>query len=474
MRRLLDRPIFSVLAIAPTLLLATPALAQGDPTIAQPHPAIPSPPSVDDAMLGPVARARTEIGTWEEALQHVRARSTDLRVAADTVLRAEAQQRVALAGALPSLSGQAAYTHNLITNETPTPVGVGAGLTLITRQIKTPFPDAVTGQLVVSQPVLALQAWNAIGTARLASQAARYSFEDAKRQIALSVANSIVGVVTAERIAELNRLGLRNALTRLELTVRKSTLGGATGLDVVRARQDVEVTRATLVAGDEALRQSREALGLALGIPEQVGVPVNVDISGLERDARNTCKPATSIEARPDIAALGTRVDVAHRGVSDVKYQFAPTVDVRSSLASTTIDTGASPNTTWNVQAVLSVPLFEGGARYGNLRDALAQEDIAMQNLEAGRRSGIVQVTQAQRGVTVAEDRRDVATSARDLAAETDRLTRLAYQEGRGTSLELITAAQALREAEIQLALREFEVVNARVLSVLALATCPW
>ena len=59
-------------------------------------------------------------------------------------------------------------------------------------------------------------------------------------------------------------------------------------------------------------------------------------------------------------------------------------------------------------------------------------------------------------------------------AAETDRLVRLAYQEGRGTSLELVTAAQSLRESEIQLALRDFELVKARVLAVLALASCPW
>lgn len=472
MRRLLVATLLSTFLAAPTAF----AQAQGPATgqAAAQGTELPPPPAVDDPMLAPVARAKTEISTWEEALTHVRARSTDLRIAADTVLRAEAQQRVALAGTLPSLTGQAAYTHNLITNETPVPVGVGPGLNLITRQIQSPFPDAVTGQLVASQPLLALRAWYAIGTAKVAKEASRYSFDDAKRQIALSVANNIVGVVTAERIAELNRIGLRNALARLELTVRKSTLGGATGLDVVRARQDVEVARATLVAGDESLRRSREALGLALGYPEQVGVPVTVDISGLERDARTTCKVAPSVDERPDVAALRTRVEVAHRNVNDVKYQFAPTVDVRSNVATTTIDTGASPNTTWNVQAVLSVPLWEGGARYGNLRDTRAQEDIAAQNLEAGKRNAIIQVTQARRGVTVAEDRRRVATAARDLAAETDRLTRLAYQEGRGTSLELITAAQALRESEIQLALREFELVNARVLAVLALATCPW
>jgi hypothetical protein len=53
-------------------------------------------------------------------------------------------------------------------------------------------------------------------------------------------------------------------------------------------------------------------------------------------------------------------------------------------------------------------------------------------------------------------------------------LTRAAYVEGRGTSLELVAAAQTLRETEIQLALRDFELVRARVLAVLTLATCPW
>lgn len=460
MRRLIAAAFLSTSLVAPY------AVAQ--------EAAVPTAPNVDDPMLVPVARAKVEIATWEQALQHVRARSTDLRIAAYTVERAEAQQRVALAGALPSLNGTAAFTHQLITKDVVQIVGGSLATGVETRTFTTPASDYLTGQLVAVQPVFAPRAWHAMGTARVATDASKLSFDDAKRQIALSVANSIVGVVTAERIAELNRVGLSNALSRVELTTRKAALGGANGLDVVRTRQDVEVARATLVAGDESLRQSREALGIALGLAEQVGVPPNVDISGLERDARATCKPAATVDERSDVAALRTQVEVAHRGVTDVKYQFSPIVNLQSALSTTTTDTGAAPNTTWNVQAVLSVPLWEGGARYGNLRDAHAQEAIAEQRLEQARRTAVIQVDQARRGVTVAESSRRVAVAARDLAAETDRLVRLSYQEGRGTSLELITAAQALREAEIQLALRDFELVKARVLAVLALAQCPW
>lgn len=436
-------------------------------------PAMPVAPTIDDPMLQPPPRAKTEVSNWEDALKHVRARSTDLRIALQEIERAEGQSRVAFAGVLPTINGSAAYTHNLIANETQQFARAADG-GFTTRPVRTPFPDFLTAQAQILQPVIAPRAWYAIGTADRAIDVSKISVDEAKRTIALAVANAMVAVVTAERVAELNRLGLKNALTRLELTTRRAALGGGTGLDVVRARQDVEASRTVLVAGDETLRQARESLGLALGLPEQVGVPPTVDLNGLEADARKACKQAPNVDERPDVAALRGRAELAGRAHNDVKYQFSPTVDIRSAINTTTIDTGAAPNTTWNVQAVLTVPLWEGGARYGALRTTTAEQVQAQERHEAARRTAIIQVTQAQRAVTVADERRRVAGSARDLAAENDRLTRAAYVEGRGTSLELVTAAQTLREAEIQLALRDFDLVKARVLAVLALATCPW
>src|SRR5262249_18191540 len=145
-----------------------------------------------------------------------------------------------------------------------------------------------------------------------------------------------------------------------------------------------------------------------------------------------------------------------------------------SAVTTTTVDTGTLPPTQWNIQAVLSIPLWEGGARYGQLRDTQAQEREAEQNLESLRRSAAVQLEQARRNIDVTETSRKVAADARALAAETDRLVRTGYVEGQGTSLELVTAAAALRQADINLALKEFDVVRARVFAVLALANCPW
>jgi outer membrane protein, multidrug efflux system len=471
MRRMVSFALVFLAALDGRGAFAQPAQPPGStPTTATGQ--LPPAPTVDDPMLKPLPRPKIEITTWDDALQYIRARSTDLRVAAAQVEQAEAQSRIALAAALPTINGTSTFTHNIITNDTLQPAR--AGDQIVFRPVSTPFPNFLTAGLTASQPLLALRAWYAIGTAHRSEHVAELNQQDVKRVISLNVANAIVAVVTAERVSELNRVGLLNALTRLELTTRRTTLGSGTGLDVIRGRQDVETARATLVAGDESLRQAREALGLALGTPEQVGVPSTVDLNGLEASARNSCQPGGKVEDRADIAALQGKVEVAHRGINDAKLQFAPTVDLRSTVGTTTVDTGAAPNTTWNIQAVLTVPIWDGGVRYGNLRNARALETIAGQNLETARRNATIEVERARRSVGVAEDRRKVAAQTRDLAAENDRLTRTAYLEGRGTSLELVTAAQALREAEIQLALRDFELVRARVAAVLALAICPW
>jgi outer membrane protein TolC len=432
-------------------------------------------------MLAPMPPAAKNVSTWEETLQLIRARSTDLRTAYDEVLRAEGQTRSALAATLPTLALTGTYTYqtgnypvvNVLTDAPCT--GAGAGTACVST---APNANSLSAQAVVTQPVIAFEAWHTIGTARANERTKGLAFEDMKRTIALGVANAIIGVVTAERVAELNRVGTRNALERLDIAERKRALGSATVLDIVRAQQDVESARATLVTGDESLRQARESLGLALGLPEQVGVTKDLKMNGLVQSAIDTCKVAPSVEQRADVAAARANLLVAKRNVDDVYYQFLPTLGAQSTVGYSNIgvtgDLASTATRTWNILGILSVPLWDGGLRYGSLRQTRALEDEALQSLESLRRQAIIQVEQARRDVGVAEQSRKVAAAARALAAETDRLTRVGYVEGQGTSLELVLAAAALREADITLALREFDLVKARVLAVLALANCPW
>ncbi len=427
-------------------------------------------PHIEDPMLTPVPPATRILSSWREAFQLIRSRSTDLRIALDQARQAEAQTEIALAGALPTLNGTVTGTHQFITKESVTSV---AGVTT-TKTLVSPTPNSATGLLTLAAPIVNLGAWNGVRTAKANETAARLSLDDMHRTIALSVAKAMVASVTAGRIAELNRVGLLNSLQRLDLTERKKLYGVANGLDVLRAKQDVAATRATLVNGDESLRRARESLGLGLGLPEGVGVPHTVDMSGLEKEVGTLCKPIASLQERTDLKSSLSALEAARRNLATTWLNFLPTITAQSQLATSTFALPSAPPTTWNVQGILSVPFFDGGSRYGSMHNARAQVDIAEQNLEALRRQATVQVTQARRSIEVADRSREIASTARELAIENDRLIRIGYQEGQNTSLELVLAATALREAEINFALREFDTVSARIAALLTLSTCTY
>lgn len=433
---------------------------------AQPAPA--SGPTADDPMLTPALPAQKSVGSWQEALQILRERSTDLRVAQANINRAEAQWRTALGALLPQINATGTGTYNLITNPCNSPLCPDAR-----TPTGTPFLS-VTGTLV--QPVIAPRAWWALGTANANEDTARMTLADTKRTVALGVANAMVSVVTAGRVAELNRVGLKNALDRWDFARRRQSGGASTGLDTVRAQQDVEIARASVVQGDETLRQAREALGLALGLPTQIGVASSLDARALEDGARVACHPAEGVEQRTDVVVARQQLAVAKRTLTDAKLQFSPTLNAQSTVFSTTqnLGIGSASNTSWNIQGVLQIPIWDGGSRYGALRDAGAQIDLAEQRLEATRRGATVQVTQAMRAVEVAEQARVVAANGRDLAVEVDRLVRKAFEQGAGTSLELVTAAGSLRQAEINLALKEFELLRAKIAAALAVSNCDY
>jgi outer membrane protein TolC len=439
--------------------VANPAFAE------TPADAPPSPLNArvdDDPMLAEMPRAAQDVVSWNEVLALMHVRSTELRTAYNEILRAEAQERIALANVLPTMTGTVTAAHQ---------VGLQlGGFALTSASINTLSATAQFQQTLYNG-----EQFYALSTAKGTTRAAELSEEDEARTLVNAAANAILGVVTAERVAEVNRASLRQALERLDLTERRERTGSVTGLDVIRAEEDVESVRTTLISGDESVRKSRETLGLALGLPRELGVAKSIRIEGLESDATGTCRATGALEDRADIRAQKQRVVVAVRQINDVWWQFVPSISAQGSA--TKLDSniaGPMGTPTWNIQAVLTVPIWDGGARYGLLRNARAVADEAAQTLEADLRQATVQLEQARRAVDVARRTLVVQERARDLAVRSDDMTRTLFARGNATSLDLVSAAASRRQAEIQYAISEYNFVESRIGARLAVATCGW
>ncbi len=466
-----------VAALAPSVTLAqttappqpwtTPAStppANGESDVVLPPGAL---REIDDPMLSPVPRSPRELSRWEQALKMTRERSTSLRAAHAQVDVARGQARQALAAALPQLVGDANLTHHLLRGE---------GFNRFTgQQSLIPDPRTIwTTGVTLRVPVLAARSWYDYGTSKDVVRAATLDMREVERQVIGALAESIVAVITAERLAEVTRVNLRFALSTLDLNERRARLGSASSVDVLRAQQEASRSRAQVVEADEAVQRAREALGLALGQSEPWGVDPSIKLDPLRDDARATCRQGKSVEERPDVRAAEARSKVAERNVTSVDFSYLPTIDAQSRVEYSSSDriTANQDHITWTIGGVLTWHLYDGGFRYGERTANAGRRDIAEQETLETKRQANIEVERAYRNVGVAKTRLDVTKHTRDLALASAKLSQLKFVNGTGTSFDMVDTLRSLREAELDVTVDEFELLRAEIAAFLALATC--
>jgi outer membrane protein TolC len=244
-------------------------------------------------------------------------------------------------------------------------------------------------------------------------------------------------------------------------------------VDVLRAEQEVSLNRAQVVNANEALRRSREALGMALGYPEAFGVNQDIKLDDLARDAQQVCSPIAKLDQRADIQAAKVDVEVAKRRERASDWLMSPTLDLTSDLTySTSPSTANGRPAQWTIGALLTIPLYDGGVRVAERGAASAQVEVSRQLLEQAERQATLEVQQSLRAVQVAEQNLEVSAKSRDLSRETSRLSRLSFVNGRSTSFELVDSERRYQQAELDLAVKEFDVIRARIVALLARANC--
>ncbi|HEX7452655.1 MAG TPA: TolC family protein [Polyangiaceae bacterium] len=453
------------------VLVAQAAHAQTKPVPAVAPAAAPAPaaqaepvlPDVSDPLLAPPPPPAHVLTSWQQGLQLVRDQSVNMRLARANVLQAEAALEQALAPALPQLVGSAGVQHYLLKGDSAVPNGG-----------KVPDPSTYwNAGLTLTVPLFRPAVWYNHGSAKDALEAARLSTKETERQVVAGIANLIVGVVTAERLAEVSRTSLRAALSTVDLTKRRAALGASNTLDVLRVEGEASLSRSQVVSTTEALIQAREALGSALGSSEAWGVTQDIQLDSLASDAQKNCQTETDISARSDVRAADANLGVAERRLKGVDYAYVPTVDANSVLGVQDPRFAVNNRTVnWTIGAVLTWNIYDGGLRGGQRTAARAEVDTAHAELAETKRGASLQVAQALRNVQVAEANLAVAAKTREIDSETARLSKIQFLNGSGTSFDLVTTESLLRVAEADLAVKEFNVTEAKIAALLAMATC--
>jgi len=459
-----DRPGTQPSAPSPPLGTAAVALSEPPPL-----------PRVADDMLATVPPATNVLQGWRDAVRLLRKQSATLRSLKAQQDVAIAQARSALTPALPSMTANASVTRQLLSGEarvTDIPASLQSSTIERTAVTLPANPTTWRAWLSLRVPIVALPAWHNRATALQQIEVAQLNSKAAERVAIAQVADALVSTVTAERLAEVSRVSLESALSTLNLSKRRAALGAASTVDMLRLEQEVSLSRGQVVSANDGVLRAREALGAALGSAEPYGVTPLINLDELANDAKSNCRPA-DVLARSDVRAAQASVAVAKHNQAGISKTYWPTVDAISSVTyESPVSAINNEHVTWSIGGVLSWSLYDGGLRYATGEQRTAELRVASEQLGEAKRRARLEVTQAFRAVKAAEAKLVVSARTREIAAETARLTKVAYLNGSGTSFDLVDTARRQREAELDYTVQEFQVVRARIAALLALATC--
>jgi outer membrane protein TolC len=224
------------------------------------------------------------------------------------------------------------------------------------------------------------------------------------------------------------------------------------------------VSEQAVATAQGGLARAEESLAVAIAADGPVTVAKGEPVF-------DTPKPDEALKTaetvRRDVKAAQVRADVAH-GVTTLDWtEYVPLMSAVFQPFTQNPPSLVQPQFGWQAQAVLTVPFYEGGLRYGQMHERRALADSADAQLENTLRQAKSEVRAAFEAVKHADEALLAARESAKQAAEALDLANVSYQAGATTNLEVIDAERRARDAETQVAVAEDAARQAR-LDVLA------
>jgi outer membrane protein TolC len=395
------------------------------------------------------AAAPPERVPFGEAIRRALARNPGIQASMLEVSRVHGIMREVRSNAFPNLTGNGVYTRLDADRRTQ-----GGTVIAVPR-------DTANANLTLTVPLIAPLRWVQWSHAAEQVDVARLSAADVRRQIAVTTARAYVAVLSEHRLAEANQRALDNAREHLEDARARLQAGTGSRLDEVRAGQEVSTSQSLLETALTLLVRSQEALGILTGgegpldsTDELLLPPVPPASDQAMRDAE---------QLRTDVVLSRKQLEYSEHVVRDTYADFLPLLVGIGQPFAATAATLTTPTTGWQAQLVLTLPIYDGGFRYGALEERRALRDEARSNLEAVLRQARSDVRAAFESVERADAALQAARDAARLAGEALDITMIAYHAGATNDLEVVDAQRRARDAENATAIAEDAARQARI-----------
>jgi outer membrane protein len=363
--------------------------------------------------------------------------SEDLQISEQNVRQAEDDERRATSAILPKLTLSGDYTR------TPPTRGV-AGSTVLLQPERS-----YGGQARIEQPVFS-GGKNFAGR-RIAKQQIEVAGKDirlARETLLLHVADVFYATLRAKKTAEIQLKNVQRLQEHRRLAELRYKVGEVTESILLRAEAELASANADLVARERDVAVAKRELALLTGLPDDAEIvePPVPDVP--EESTAQLLEVAKT--SRDEVERSRLQEHIAENQVSFARGNLWPNLSLEGVYSKRKQSPQADffIENNWSVGAKLDLPLFEGGLRMAEIRQAKSK--LEQSRLQSAKLSKDIDLE-----VTRAELALEAVSRALDSRQDQIRFARKNYEMvskqftfGLATNLDVLDANQTLIEAE--------------------------
>lgn len=450
------------------IVCATSLLTAGCVSMAPPHerPAVALPAAyAHDTSADANAESVAALG-WRSyftdpvltrLIERALANNHDLRTAVLRVQEAQAAYGIQRSARLPTVAV------GLDANRTRTPADLnpGAGATTASQ----------------FQAGAGISSWEIDLWGRIASlnEAALQSFlatDAARRAVSVTliaqVADAWLGLREAEERLHLAQTSESSQRESLRIFTRRFEVGAASLLELTQV--ETLLTQAeTLVV---QMRQQRDTRRLALGIllgdlsDDATAMDTSAPLDGNLLAPVAPGLPSDLLTSRPDVVTAEHQLQSANADIGAARAAFFPRISLTAFGGSASAELDhlfRDANRAWSFAPSLSLPIFDAGRRRADLDLAEVRKNLAVVHYEQTVQNAFRDVADALSAQHWALQQVEVQRRALATQRERARLSRLSYEHGASSFLEVLDAERNLISAEQQLVQTRRALLSGRV-----------
>ena len=321
-----------------------------------------------------------------------------------------------------------------------------------------------TYTLLLTQPLFRWDRWETYQQSKLQQSISEAQFAQAQQDLITRVAQAYFDVLAAQDKLESTRAQKTAVTEQLASAKRNFEVGTQTITDTHEAQAAYDLVIAQEFAAVNDLDNKRNALQAIIGTAPSNLAPLKTGITLTAPTPANPDPWVSSAENQNyGVTVSQLQVELAKREISKTRAGHYPTLDLVASNQRTKIHGGtfgaSGTNTNNGIGVQFSVPIFNGFGVTSRVRETIALEDKARNDLEATRRQAALQARQAYLGVNSGMAQVKALEAAEVSSQSALESNKLGYQVGVRINIDVLNAQRQLYQTRTDLSQARYNTI---------------